>query len=378
MIVTVLGANSLIGQHLVRYVQDTADSSIELITWTYADDFEPRLPGIKVFPINHFTGLATLREAVERSDIVFNLHEVQDMSLSPDEHNLWLHNVEFVGSLLSCIRCPLIHLSSVFVQCSSRWPNVYEGEADPLRYSNQWPFPRYCSSKYEAEEMIRKGPVNAYVVRCVPAYGEGDRCSVLTDLIKVAGSGDIVSIGDLDGIIQMAYAGNLADGLWKAALHLLSSVEQANKVLEIEANKEKLEALEKKKFIKDTVILADETPKKNVFVLFKSLLTTGKRNMTHCSIPFAPVFYIYYLFTLLINMLSVLFTMPLWIQTLPHPSFLYLNFHHWTFFNTNKSRLVLNFCPSIDYEDALNRCQMHYRRLQPQDIPAYSWRLNRF
>ncbi|PIO52654.1 hypothetical protein TELCIR_26038, partial [Teladorsagia circumcincta] len=48
--------------------------------------------------------------------------------------------------------------------CSSRWPNVFEGEADPLKYTKQWPFPGYCSSKYEAEEMIHRAPINAYII----------------------------------------------------------------------------------------------------------------------------------------------------------------------------------------------------------------------
>nr|CDJ96256.1 Hypothetical protein CBG03297 [Haemonchus contortus] len=60
-------------------------------------------------------------------------------------------------------------------------------------------------------------------------------------------------------------------------------------------------------------------------------------------------------------------------KKLPHPSVLYLCFRHWTFFNTKKSRLVLDYQPSIKFEDALNRCQMYYRHLQPQDIPSYSW-----
>ncbi|VDO19778.1 unnamed protein product, partial [Heligmosomoides polygyrus] len=41
------------------------------------------------------------------------------------------------------------------------------------------------------------------VARCVPAYGEGDNCSVLTDLIRSAGRGDVASIGDHDGVFQV-------------------------------------------------------------------------------------------------------------------------------------------------------------------------------
>ncbi|XGW18865.1 hypothetical protein V3C99_003008 [Haemonchus contortus] len=367
MIVTILGANSLLGQHLVQYIQRSSDTSVELNTWTYFGKFEPRLSGIELSSINHSSGLEALQNVVQRSDIVFNLHELQDLSLLPDKQRLWLHNVGFVKTVLSSIRCPLLHLSSVFLQCSSRWPNVFEGEADPIKYMDQWPFWDYCKSKYDAEELILSAPVNAYVMRCVPAYGEGDKCSVLTDLIKFASNGDIVSVGDSDGAFEMAYAGNLAEGLWNAALHLLSSVDIRKAVPhgttpEVPA-----------KSIKDTIILSDETPKKNIFPLFKPVLTTGKRNMIQCCIPFVPLFYIYYVVTLLVNVLSGYITMPMCIRKLPHPSVLYLCFRHWTFFNTKKSRLVLDYQPSIKVEEALNRCQLYYRHLQPQDIPSYSW-----
>ncbi|KAE9420173.1 hypothetical protein Angca_001175, partial [Angiostrongylus cantonensis] len=152
---------------------------------------------------------------------VYNLHEAQDLCLLPDEKQLQVHNVEFVQSLVSYIRCPLIHLSSVFVQCSSRWPNVYENEYDGTKYKSQWPFPKYCSSKWEAEQIIAKASVDAFIMRCVPAYGEGDTHSILTDLIKFTGNGDILSVGDGEGVVQMAYAGNLAAGLWSAVPKLV-------------------------------------------------------------------------------------------------------------------------------------------------------------
>ncbi|KAK6035059.1 hypothetical protein COOONC_27439 [Cooperia oncophora] len=176
---------------------------------------------------------------------------------------------------------------------------------------------------------------------------------------------------------KMAYAGNVADGLWKAALHLLSAVKHANTSNPaIDPNEESPQNSKPlKKHIKDTIILADETPRKNLFSLFKPLLTTGKRNMVHWSVPFTPIFYIYYIFSMLVTFISALIpvSVPMWIRTLPNPSLAYLYFHHWTFFNTKKSRLVLDFQPSITFEDAINRCQLYYRSLQPRDVPCYSW-----
>ncbi|KAJ1349632.1 hypothetical protein KIN20_005228 [Parelaphostrongylus tenuis] len=376
MIVSILGANSLLGQHLIQYIQNSEKSSSKIVTWSYSSPFLSRLSGIDCSSIKHFTGIHSLREAVEQADIVYNLHEAQDLSLLPDEKQLQIHNVEFVHSLLSHIRCPLVHLSSVFVQCSSRWPNVYENENDGAKYQSQWPFPKYCSSKWEAEQIIAKAPVDALIMRCVPAYGEGDTHSIVTDLIKCAGDGDVLSLGDGEAVVQMAYAGNLAAGLWSAVAILMSDNESIRcDIDEVNLGEQTTDhsASTKKQFIKETIILADETPKKNVFELFKPLLMTGKRNIGRCHIPFLLICYIYYLFAWIVRVLSMVVTIPHCIRTLPHPSLGYFYFNHWTFFNTNKSRLLLNYLPKIDFQEALNRCQMYYRRLQPQDIVSYSW-----
>ncbi|WKY00790.1 hypothetical protein Q1695_015093 [Nippostrongylus brasiliensis] len=388
MIVTILGANSLLGQHLVQHIQ-RVDPLVELVTWNYCDDFQPRLPDIESTSIRHFKGLDTIHEAMQLSDVVINLHERQDLSLLPDESQLQLHNVDFIRSLLVSLRCPLVHVSSVFVQCSSRWPNVYCCEESPLKYKGQWPFPSYCSSRCQAEDLINKASVDSYILRCVPAYGEGDTCSVLTDLIKFADGGDITSYSDGDGVLQMAYAGNLADGIWVAANNLLSTNKQpylhACPVPQTEewnlgwggsVSHAALfpSTLKNDRHIKETIVLGDDTPKMNIVNGFKSLLTVGKRNVVPCRIPFVIGFYIYYLFSILVRMLSMVTSIPTWIRELPHPCYGYLFFHHWTFFNTKKARLMLDYLPSVEFQEAMNRCQTHYRRLQPCDIPEYSWK----
>lgn len=324
--------------------------------------------------MERFNGFDALHKAVHRSDLVFNLHEAQDLSLFPRDALLLLHNVDFVRKLLASISCPLVHLSSVFVQCSTRWPNVFESEADPLMYKTQWPFKSYCSSKLEAENLINEASVHSYIMRCVPAYGEGDNCSVLTDLIRSAGRGDVASIGDHDGVFQMAYAGNLAQGLWTAGLHLLSSAEHSVPRESTFVPDSQTSFSLRKRYIKEAILLADETPKKNLFPLLKPLLITGKRNVVEWHVPFVLAFYLYYVFALIAVALSPFISMPLWLQELPDPSYAYMYFHHWTFFNTKKSRLMLDYQPKTDFQDALNRCQSHYRRLQQKSIASYSWR----
>lgn len=52
----------------------------------------------------------------------------------------------------------LVQLSSVFLQCSARWPNVNNRECeDYSKFRKEIPFPAYCDSKHEAEQIIQQG-----------------------------------------------------------------------------------------------------------------------------------------------------------------------------------------------------------------------------
>lgn len=64
--------------------------------------------------------------------------------------------------------------------------------------------------------------------RCVPTYGEGDDCSILTDLIYFSNDKTILFLGDDDGHMQMAYAGNAAVAIWSAVCRLLSQSTSLN------------------------------------------------------------------------------------------------------------------------------------------------------
>lgn len=50
----------------------------------------------------------------------------------------------------------LIHLSSIYLQCSARWPNIGgREELDYAKFCNEVPFPAYCNSKHKAEQIIQ-------------------------------------------------------------------------------------------------------------------------------------------------------------------------------------------------------------------------------
>uniref|UniRef100_A0A915M4W6 NAD-dependent epimerase/dehydratase domain-containing protein n=1 Tax=Meloidogyne javanica TaxID=6303 RepID=A0A915M4W6_MELJA len=113
--ITILGANTLLGHHLVTVV-DNVFSGIDKTLWNYNDKRDG------------------LKEAIEGSGMVINLHELQDLSLTPNMEELNKNNVEFVSELISYCKASnvsvLVHLSTTYLQCSTKWPNVYGRESE--------------------------------------------------------------------------------------------------------------------------------------------------------------------------------------------------------------------------------------------------------
>ncbi|KAF1765731.1 hypothetical protein GCK72_005684 [Caenorhabditis remanei] len=417
--------------------------------------------------------MKNLPNALLAADVVVNLHECTDFSLMPDVAKLELHNVEVVRSVLFHSNSPLIQLSTPFLQCSHRWPNVYEPERDPIVFRPQWPFPEYCASKYEAEKLVKSASIDCYIVRSVPTYGEGDNCSILTDLIYLSNDKTVLSLGDDDGHMQMAYAGNVSVALWSAVCRLLSQstsldlnesfddelndlltsaensfrYQQSNDKCE-DNNKSRLYAIKEedenlegyrarhntvrtsfdgdcdskrgcdenlteeidvfdnenttvqitsgntekrgahnadfsiindatfsngKKRIFEIFLVNDETPKKTVYNTYGQLLYNSKRLRSATQLSFIPLYYIYLLLAMVIQFAIKLIGPLRFATMLPSPSFLYFYFHHWTFFNSTKSLLMLGYKPELGFKECVNKCAQHYRELRKKDVRTFSW-----
>ncbi|CAB3407703.1 unnamed protein product [Caenorhabditis bovis] len=469
MRVTVLG-DTLLARHFVKYV-NLEHQTVQLTLWTHENVEYPEFSDIA--PCLRFYGVKNLPNSMLGADIVINLHECTDFSLVPDVKTLSKHNVEIVRSILFHLQSPLIHLSSTFLQCSNRWPNVYEAERDPTIYRSQWPFPEYCESKYEAEQLVIKSNIDHYIIRCVPTYGEGDDCSILTDLIYFSGDKKVPQIGDGDGHMQLAYAGNLSTAVWQAACLLLSrstrfdlngsfgdelsdlisSADNSLRLVEsqepeiamkpvLTSIKEEEEDLEGYKARHNTVrtsyaseheakikdyqdggdldvfdsdelinensedeeaglmcntgsetivfensrcfqsdseniseifLLNDETPKNTVYQTFGKLLASETRMIAKGGYAFIPIYYIYLMFAALVLFAVQIFGPFSFAKKLPSPSFLYLYFHHWTFFNSTKSRLVLGYKSEHDFAKIVDKCAPHYHRIRKNDVKRFSW-----
>lgn len=51
----------------------------------------------------------------------------------------------------------IVHLSSVYLQSSVYWPNIYGRESFNYKfYRKEVPFPQYCESKYRSEQILEE------------------------------------------------------------------------------------------------------------------------------------------------------------------------------------------------------------------------------
>lgn len=366
--ITIIGSQTLLGKHLISTLSEIRPQ-IKQKFWDYHDDL-----------------LAGLDEALEGSDIVFNLHEVQDFSLMPNIKRMQEHNVDFLFGLLSrCIyhRCAVIvHLSTIYLQCSTKWPNIYGREQETGSfervYRAECPYPEYCDSKFQAEKLIAQtDKIGRVIARVGPLYGEWDTHSAISDAILALHWFDhIPKIGwdlrDL-GALQFTYAKNAAHALLQCADKL-----QEEKTTDGHS----MTACE-------TVVICDNTPVQNFYSLLDDLgLNDGNGNKTVANesssfittnfkqwhIPFT-VFYIFYWFlcifvSILKNIFGIQHSL---LNKLPAPNYVYLLLRHWTSYSDYKLRIFFDFKPPYDWATSRNRSLVYYNQLKFEQIQSASW-----
>ncbi|KAI6241730.1 Epimerase domain-containing protein [Aphelenchoides fujianensis] len=357
---TIIGANCAIGKHLFSRLQDTVKT---ISVWTLNAEFVDELESNQNNPtdgVNFYVGMDGLRSAIAGRDTVFNLHEYVDFSATPDHAALKQHNVEFVKRLLWICKTEkvehLVHLSSIYLQCSGWWPNVGSREMEPANFLADNPFPAYFKSKFEAEKMVLTADhLKSIVTRVGPIYGEGDKCSIICDAIKLhEWLGFLPVVGDMGGALQLTYAGNAAEALISSAKKLAFDPSVHHEAINVQ----------------------DGTPVQSLFfgVVRRCFEANGKRLST-TKIPFWVFFPLYFLLCMIGTLLQYAPFVKNPLQDLPSASFVYLLFRQWTFLSDYRMRLLLDFKPPVGPKEALRRIFDYYGKfLRSEDIKTYSWR----
>ncbi|PAV83284.1 hypothetical protein WR25_19828 [Diploscapter pachys] len=129
---------------------------------------------------------------------------------------------------------------------------------------------------------------------------------------------------------------------------------------------------------KEIVLVADDTPKGNLFEVFDKVLQ-GKNDTRSTSfyIPFLPLYLLYLFLTSILQLINntvyPLRDLHRAFSTLPHPNVFYLNFRHWTFFNTVKCNLLFGYTYKKSFEEAVATSLPHYNGMEPAHVQRFSW-----
>lgn len=335
----------MIGQHLHSQLGGKVD---QLNLWTLKDKFSDRLEvnqNVANVNVRCFTGIDQLVHAIEGCDVVINTHEAQDFTLTPNEELLKEQNVNFVNTLLSLCSAmkigQLVQLSSTFVQCSGQWPNVGNRE---LEFTAENPYPSYSRSKFEAENLCaHEEKVKTLVVRLGPVYGEGDECSLICDLIKIRNKlGFIPRIGLQHGVVQLTYAGNVADAIIKCSAKMSSFKSQH-----------------------EIVNIVDGTPVTSIYEGISGELLS--EYFSRFTLPFTLIYPIYFF----IFIMS--YFMPNKFENIPSFSHLYMICRQWTSLVNYRLRLLFDYIPQTPPKESLHRSLEYYNNLDSSRISNYSW-----
>ncbi|CAD5220954.1 unnamed protein product [Bursaphelenchus xylophilus] len=345
--ICILGANSLIGQHL--YTQ-LVGCGAKLNLWTLQDKFQDRLESNQnVVPqnVSIFSGTSEIASAIKDCDVVYNLHEYTDLSNLPDEKKLYEHNVKFVRDLMNMCKEEgtkvIIHLSSSFVQCSGKWPNVGNREKDHKDFVFDNPYPKYSKSKALAEELLKSCPgVKTLAARVGYIYGEGDENGIICDMIKVQKKLKwIPIIGDNKGAVQMAYVGNVSAALIKCKT-----------------------TMEEKGEEHETVNIVDDTP---INSLYDGVLKDLMGDTPSHSVPFWLAYPIFFLICWVLQILKIDFPIP-------STGHFYMLCRQWTVLSNYRLRLFFDFKPRYSYNEAIKRSKTYYNNIDFDSFNSWSWR----
>jgi nucleoside-diphosphate-sugar epimerase len=112
----------------------------------------------------------------------------------------------------------LLHVSSINVYGHPRLqPGQWLSEDDPLGQKLWWG-DHYCRAKIEAEQCVRASGLPWTVVRPSWIYGPRDRNSLPRVLAAIQASRAAL-VGQGDNLLNIVYAGDVADGVLRAAAH---------------------------------------------------------------------------------------------------------------------------------------------------------------
>lgn len=222
----VTGATGLLGSHIAERLREHGERVRAFVRPTSDTSFLRSL-GVEC-AVGDLTEPESLRRAVAGADIVYHC------AARVGDWGPWRvfqgEIIDATANLLDACRCVgvgrVLHVSSIIVYGHPRIRSKQFTEEEPLG-QNLWMWDYYCRAKLRAEELCRQYPGDWTIVRPSWMYGPRDRNS-LPRVLKAMDAGRAGIIGAGDNLLNILYAGDVAEGAIRAANHAPAKGEAYN------------------------------------------------------------------------------------------------------------------------------------------------------
>jgi nucleoside-diphosphate-sugar epimerase len=213
----VTGATGLLGSHLAEQLRQRGERVRAFVRPTSDTTFLRQL-GVEL-AVGDLTEPDGLRRAVEGADVVYHC------AARVGDWGPWRvfqrEVIDATANLLDACRAAgvgrVLHVSSIIVYGHPRIRREQFTEDEPLG-QNLWMWDYYCRAKVRAEELCRQYPGDLTIVRPSWIYGPRDR-TTLPRVLKALDAGRVAILGTGDNLLNIVYAGDVAEGAIRAANH---------------------------------------------------------------------------------------------------------------------------------------------------------------
>lgn len=213
----VTGATGLLGSHIAEHLRERGERVRALVRPTSDTTFLQQI-GVEL-AVGDLNDPDSLRRALAGADVVYHC------AARVGDWGPWRvfqrEVIDATSNLLDACRTVrvgrVLHVSSIIVYGHPHVGEAQFTEDEPLG-QNLWMWDYYCRAKVRAEELCRQYPGDLTIVRPSWIYGERDR-TTLPRVLKALDAGRVAIIGSGDNLLNMVYAGDVAEGAIRAATH---------------------------------------------------------------------------------------------------------------------------------------------------------------
>ncbi len=222
----ITGATGLLGSHIAEQLRESGERVRALVRPTSDTNFLKQL-GVEL-AFGDLNDPASLPGVLAGADVVYHC------AARVGDWGPWRvfqrEIIDATAHLLNACRTAgvgrVLHVSSIIVYGHPQIRDARFTEDEPLG-QNLWLWDYYCQAKVRAEQLCRQYQGDLTIVRPSWIYGPRDR-TTLPRILKALDAGRVAIIGRGDNLLNIVYAGDVAEGAIRAATNSRAKGEAYN------------------------------------------------------------------------------------------------------------------------------------------------------